>query len=86
MREQEIVTVIAGHLMTHLRPPPDLPVTAETRILDDLALDSLQSFEMVAALEDHYGVTLSIELLEGVRTIGDIARVIAGELAGPEPG
>lgn len=82
MREEEIVGVIADHLMTHMRPPPDAPVTAATRIIDDLALDSLQSFEMIAALEDHYRVTLSIEALEGVETVGDVARVVAGLRAG----
>ena len=81
MTEQDVLGVIARHLTTTLEPPPDAPVTAETRLVDDLALDSLQSFELLAVLEDHYRMTLSIELLQDVRTVGDVARVVAGALA-----
>jgi acyl carrier protein len=81
MTEKDITTVIARHLMATLEPPPDAPVTGDTRLVDDLALDSLQSFEMVATLEDHYRVTLSIELLQDVRTVGDVARAVAGAVA-----
>jgi acyl carrier protein len=82
MSEQDILGVIARHLEKTLEPPPDAPVTAETRLVDDLALDSLQSFEMLAVLEDHYRLTLSIELLQDVRTVGDVARVVAAQLGG----
>ena len=81
MSEQDILGVIARHLQTTLEPPPDSPVTADTRLVDDLALDSLQSFELLAVLEDHYRMTLSIELLQDVRTVGDVARVVAAALA-----
>lgn len=81
MSEQDILGVIARHLEKTLEPPLDAPVTADTRLVDDLALDSLQSFEMLAALEDHYRLTLSIELLQDVQTVGDVARVVAAALA-----
>ena len=81
MTEQDITDVIARHLMATLEPPPEAPVTGDTRLVDDLALDSLQSFEMVAVLEDHYRLTLSIELLQDVRTVGDVARAVAAALA-----
>ena len=81
MTEQDILGVIARHLEKTLEPSPDDPVTADTRLVEDLALDSLQSFELVAVLEDHYRLTLSIELLQDVRTVGDVARVVGAALA-----
>jgi acyl carrier protein len=81
MSEKEILDVIAGHLQRTLEPPPDGPVTAETRLVDDLALDSLQSFELVAVLEDQYRLSLSIEVLQDVRTVGDVVRAVASEMA-----
>jgi acyl carrier protein len=80
--EERIAAVIAGHLADHLDPRPAGPITAGTRLLEDLALDSAQSLELIAALEDHYRVALSIDLLEDVRTVGDVARVVAAALAG----
>jgi len=81
LSEEEIVTVIARLLDDHLDPRPEDPITAETRLVDDLGLDSLYSLELVAALEDHYQLTLSIEILQDVRTVGDVARVVARSLA-----
>jgi acyl carrier protein len=81
MSEKEILGVIADHLQRTLEPPPDAPVTADTRLVDDLALDSLQSFELVAVLEDQYRLSLSIEVLQDVRTVGDVARAVASEMA-----
>ena len=78
------MAVIARHMADHLDSPPDGPIGAETRLVDDLALDSMHSLEMIAALEDHYRVTLSIEVLQEVKTVGDVARVVAGALADRE--
>ena len=79
--DEEIVTVIARHLSEHLDPPAAAPITAETRLIDDLALDSLFTLEMVAALEDHYHLNLRIETLQDVKTVGDVARVVARAFA-----
>jgi len=81
MTEADITAVIARHLEKTLEQPAESAINAETRLVEDLALDSLQSFEMVAVLEDHYQLTLSIEVLHDVRTVGDVARAVAAALA-----
>jgi len=79
--ETDILSVIARYLEQNLNPPPDDPITAETRLLDDLALDSLQTFEMIALLEDHFRLTLSIDVMSDAQTVGDVARAVARVLA-----
>ncbi|MEZ4427230.1 MAG: acyl carrier protein [Nannocystaceae bacterium] len=74
--EPEILALIVRHLEANLEQRPPGPIVAETRIVEDLALDSLQSFEMIATVEDEYSVNLDIERLQDARTIGDLARII----------
>jgi acyl carrier protein len=56
----------------HLRP--------ESRLREDLQIDSLAMVDMVIALEDRFGVKLpsDINLLASVRTLGDTVELIAG--------
>ncbi len=51
-------------------------ITAQSHLVRDLALDSLQSFEMLADLEDFYGVTVPIEMFQSAETLEDVARAV----------
>jgi acyl carrier protein len=52
----------------------------------DLAADSLDLVELIAAVEDKYDVELSEERLEGMKEIGDLWRFLEEEQGGgPRP-
>lgn len=53
-------------------------LTPETTF-DELGLTSLDRVELVTALEDHARKSLSEAAVSGVRTIGDLRRIVAGE-------
>ena len=72
-----VLAVIIQHLEETLDEPPEAPLTADTRIAEDLALDSLQSFEMIAALEDHYHITITVDTVQHVKSLGDVAEVVS---------
>ena len=57
---------------------------ADAVISQTLGLDSLDLVRFVVALERHFNVELSDAALVHVKTFGDLARSIAGELS-PEP-
>ena len=44
----------------------------DTSFKDDLGADSLDSFELVMALEEEYGLEIPAEELSDVETVGDI--------------
>lgn len=46
-------------------------ITLETRYVEDLNADSLDLFEIVAALDDFYGIELPIEDAADIKTVGD---------------
>ena len=51
-------------------------ITLESSFKDDLNADSLDLFEMVMALEDHYGVEIPSEDLEKLLTVGDVVNYL----------
>jgi acyl carrier protein len=55
-------------------------LTADTQMLSDLSIDSVQNAEMVCDLEDHFEVTLSLQVLQRSVTLGDVANAVAGAL------
>lgn len=60
-------------------------ITAQSHLVRDLALDSLQSFEMLADLEDFYGVTVPIEMFQSAETLEDVARAVTRVLQTSRP-
>nr|WP_082238518.1 MULTISPECIES: acyl carrier protein [Lachnospirales] len=51
-------------------------VVETARFKEDLDADSLDLFEVVMALEDEFGVSISNEDVEGIKTVGDAVQYI----------
>lgn len=55
----------------------DVEEVVETaRFKEDLEADSLDLFEVVMALEDEFGVAISNEDVESIKTVGDAVKYI----------
>jgi acyl carrier protein len=57
--------------------PPDKEIHAETAIMRDLHLDSLAVMDMIMALEDRFDIVIGMERIADVRTVGDLAALVA---------
>ncbi|OGW72636.1 MAG: acyl carrier protein [Omnitrophica bacterium GWA2_52_12] len=51
-------------------------VTPEASFVDDLGADSLDTVELVMALEEEFGIEIPDEDAEKIQTVGDAARYI----------
>lgn len=51
-------------------------ITADSKIVDDLGADSLDVVELLASLEDEYGITIPEEDIENLTTVGDVVKEI----------
>ena len=51
-------------------------VTLESEIIKDLGADSLDLVEMLFSLEENFGVTVTDELTESIKTVKDIVEII----------
>ena len=49
----------------------------ESTHFTDLAADSLDVVEIVMSIEDEFGIEISDEAVESVRTVGDVVKVIS---------
>jgi len=56
----------------------------ESRLTEDLHLDSLGRVQLAAEIEERLGVVSAGGLLEEVRTLGDLRRLVAGDDAGEQ--
>ncbi len=51
-------------------------VTPEAHFIDDLGADSLDTVELVMALEEEFGIEISDEDAEKIQTVGDVTKYI----------
>ena len=56
-------------------------IQADADLLSDLSLESVQVIEFVMEIEDHYDIIIAEQKLADVRTIAQLARVVADELS-----
>ncbi len=79
MTEAEIFNKVKNLVVEKLRVNPD-KVTMEASFRKDLGADSLDTYDLVYALEEETGVTISDDEANGFETVGDSVRYLMKEL------
>ena len=54
----------------------NLALTGTTDITGDLEIDSVAVLDLIMEVEDEYGISLPMNLLSEIRTVGDLVRAI----------
>ena len=69
---------VRSHIRAALQEAVGLPVvvTDETDIVNDLGLDSLAIMNFVMALEDEYDISMPLDRMAEVQTVGELVRTI----------
>ena len=79
----DVTTVVRGILEREM-DEDKLSILAsadnETRLIDDLGLDSLALTEVVMSAEDIFGITIENSELKTIRTFGDIDQFVQEKL------
>lgn len=73
---QDITLVICDILGEYNKD--NLKLTADTDIASDLNIDSVDVMDLLMLVEDKYDITVPINLLSDVRTIGQLAEAVHG--------
>ncbi|MDG1210130.1 MAG: phosphopantetheine-binding protein [Paracoccaceae bacterium] len=56
----------------------DLTLTADTNIVADTGLDSVSVMDFVFELEDEFGITVPLDRISDVKTVGQLTDAIYG--------
>jgi len=75
MPKQDVYQILKNTLVEQFELDP-AKITPETRLLEDLDLDSIDAVDMLIKLQELTGRKVSPEDFKGVRTVGDVQRVI----------
>jgi len=57
-------------------------IAVDTVLVDDLSLDSLEVMEVLMEIEDRFDISVPINILPDIRTVGDVVLQIRKLLAG----
>ena len=69
--EQRVKKIVAEQLGV-----AEADIKIESSFVDDLGADSLDTVELVMALEEEFGIEISDEDAEKIQTVGDVSRYI----------
>jgi acyl carrier protein len=72
--DQEVRSRISAKLQEVVGRP--VAVSDDTDIVNDLGLDSLAVMNFVMALEDEYDISMPLDRMAEVQTVGDLVRTI----------
>jgi len=56
--------------------PENRPITLQSGIVSDLEVDSVAVFDLVMGLEDHYDVSIPMEMVSDIKTVGELCTAI----------
>ncbi len=75
MDEQQIIEKIKDVVADKLDSDRE-DIVLEASFIEDLSADSLDVVELIMGLEDEFGIEISDEQAEGIKTVGDAVRFI----------
>ncbi|MEM7222907.1 MAG: acyl carrier protein [Pseudomonadota bacterium] len=72
--EEEVFWEVRGMLQAYNKS--NKPIESGTDILEDLEVDSLSVMNFIMKLEDHFDISIPLNVLSDIRTVGDLAATI----------
>ncbi len=58
--------------------PQNRPIKMSSGIMSDLEVDSTAVFDIIMGLEDHYDISIPMEMVSDIKTVGELTTAIMG--------
>ncbi len=56
--------------------PENRPILLQSGIVSDLEVDSVAVFDLVMGLEDHYDISIPMEMVSDIKTVGELVNAV----------
>ncbi len=56
--------------------PKSLAITRQSGIMTDLEVDSTAVFDIIMGLEDHYDISIPMEMVSDIKTVGELVSAV----------
>ena len=77
MTDTTLPSRIAESVRTIARIPADVAIESDSRLVEDLGIDSLDLVSIVLAAQEDYGVAIDEDDVANLRTIGDLVGYVS---------
>jgi acyl carrier protein len=85
MNHRDILHTVVKHLLNEVEDAISTDdITIESRLRDDLNLNSLQAVNIIVELEDEFNISISEDELVPLVTVGDVVGIIRNKLGDKE--
>ena len=58
--------------------PKNHPIEPSSGIMSDLEVDSVAVFDVIMELEDHYDISIPMEMVSDIKTVGELVAAVKG--------
>ena len=75
--DASLIEDVAGIIRRVAKIKPQVPIDAETRLMDDLAIDSLDLVAIVLQIQEDFGVVIDEDAVQHLFRVTDLAAHVA---------
>jgi acyl carrier protein len=77
MTDSTLVTEVARIVRQAAKVPPHVAIDADSRLVEDLAIDSLDLVGVLLAIQDHFDIAIEDDDVPSLRRVVDLAEYVA---------
>lgn len=77
MTDPSLVAEVADAVRSAAKIGPNVPISAETRLVEDLAIDSLDLVGVLLQIQDHFDLAIDDEDVPNLKRVVDLAAYVA---------
>ena len=82
MTEARLIGVVADVIREAAKIPARVPITRESRLVEDLAIDSLDLVGLILQIQDHFDVVIEEDDVPNLCRVADLAAYLAARRSG----
>jgi len=75
--ESVLIARLAGIIRRVAKLKPEIPIRSETRLVDDLGIDSLDLVAIILQIHEDFDIVIDEDAVQHLRIVGDLAAQVA---------